>query len=146
MPVRVLVHGAVWVEDKLVVHRRDGDGAAAEMSLPGGRIHDHESLTVALARLVREQIDCAVDVGELVWAGRDGTADEQREADVLLVFAARLCAADEAPRLELVDPRGPTAAQVRPAVLDYLAAHRDEASDPTQPARDVAAADDRAAV
>ena len=142
MPVRVLVHGAVWVQDKLVVHRH---GGAADLSLPGGRIHDHESLTVALARMVREQIDCEVDVGELVWAGRDAS-DDPDEADVLLVFAARLCEPDQVARLELLDPRGPTAGQVRPAVLDCLAAHRDEVSYPARPVPATADADDRAAV
>jgi ADP-ribose pyrophosphatase YjhB (NUDIX family) len=125
MPVRVLVHGAVWVQDKLVVHRHDGEDAAAEVSLPGGRIHDHESLTVALARIAGEQLGCEIDVGELVWAGRDSTPDPQ-EADVLLVFAARLCDPEQASRLHLVDPHGPTASQVRPAVLDHLPAHRED--------------------
>ena len=31
MPVRVLVHGAVWVQDKLVVHRH---GGAADLRYP----------------------------------------------------------------------------------------------------------------
>jgi ADP-ribose pyrophosphatase YjhB (NUDIX family) len=141
MPVRVLVHGAVWVDDKLAVHRHDGDDAAANVSLPGGRIHDHEPLTVALARMASEQLGCEIDVDELVWAGRDSTPDPQ-DADVLLVFAARLCDPDQASRLDLVDPHGPTATQVRPAVLDHLTAYREDAEYAAHRAAD---ADDHAA-
>jgi hypothetical protein len=86
-------------------------------------------LTVALARIAREQVGCAIEVGELAWAGHSHDADP--DDDVILLFAAQLLHPDQANRVELADPLGPDAAHIRPSALDYLAAHSDEARDPT---------------
>lgn len=111
MPVRILVYGAIWVNDRLVVHRRIGDSGTVELSLPGGDVHDRGSLPAALAGLIREQIDCDVEVRELLWAGREG------DADIILVFDVRHRAGANSDQLLLMDPRASEAVQALPAVL-----------------------------
>jgi ADP-ribose pyrophosphatase YjhB (NUDIX family) len=126
LAVRVQVHGAIWVRDQLVVHRSRRHNRE-RVTLPGGRVKDRESVTDALVREVREEVDLDVDVGELLFAGEVVNASTLH--DVVLVFAATIRSGADTAGLDLVDPASPEAASVLPPVLAELTRYRDTPPD-----------------
>lgn len=120
MSMRVHVHAAIWVDGHLVVHRRTQRGGH-QVSLPGGRVRERESVVDALTREVDEEIGAAIEIGEMLLAAEVQGVSRH---GLVLVFAAAL-ARDERPvNLELIDPAGPTATQVMPPVIGLLAGTR----------------------
>jgi hypothetical protein len=117
MSVQIVVYGAIMVNNRFVVHPRIGDDGAIEHVLPGGDISEHDTLPTALAALILEQIGHAVEVRELLWAGRK---DDTHAADIILVFDVRLRDMAAVDGLTLIDPRGPEAARALPPVLRSL--------------------------
>jgi mutator protein MutT len=65
-----LVVVAAVIEDNgrfLVTRRQPGVHLAGMWEFPGGKIDPDETRTAALQREIREELDCDVDVGELVF-------------------------------------------------------------------------------
>jgi mutator protein MutT len=65
-----LVVVAAVIEDNgrfLVTRRQPGVHLAGMWEFPGGKIDPDETHTAALQREIREELDCDVDVGELVF-------------------------------------------------------------------------------
>lgn len=120
MALRVQVHAAIWVDDKLVVHRSQRHGRE-RMTLPGGRLKLRESAHDGLRREVREEVKLDVDVGELLFAGEVLNLSLQ---DILLIFSATIAGPVDAASLDLVSPTAPEAATILPPVLAALNAQR----------------------
>lgn len=68
MKKRIDVVGAVIVKDGLILCAQRGpEGALAGLwEFPGGKIEGSESKSQALAREIREELECDVQVGEMV--------------------------------------------------------------------------------
>lgn len=116
MPMRVHAHAAIWIDDRLVVHRRTLRGRE-HVTLPGGRVRERESVPVALQREVGEETGLGIIIGELLLAGEAcGVAAQE----LILVFAAEARNFANASELHLLDPRSAEAGTVRPAVVDLL--------------------------
>ena len=68
--MRVKARALIWIEHRLIVAQQQRRGRT-ELSLPGGRVNDHES-GLALAREVLEETGLGVEPGRLVYvAWRD---------------------------------------------------------------------------
>lgn len=122
MAARVKVHAAIWVEDKLVVHR-DVRRGSQRTTLPGGRVGEHESLIGALVREVSEELGVAIEIGPLLCVAE--ILNSASIHDVELVFAASVQGPTD--RLQLVDPLADEARDVLPPILGQLARQRAQA-------------------
>jgi len=121
MSARVKVRAAIWVQDKLVVHRTSRLGKE-RVTLPGGWVGKRESVTDALARELDEELGVSVEIGELLCAAE--IVNRASRQDVELIFAGRIPDDVDPSRLSLVDPLGPEADRVLPPVLEQLAEQR----------------------
>ncbi|WP_246086864.1 (deoxy)nucleoside triphosphate pyrophosphohydrolase [Nocardioides humi] len=70
--MEIEVVGAVIVRDGLVLCARRGPGgeAGGMWEFPGGKVEPGESPQAALAREIREELGCVVEVGDLVTTTR----------------------------------------------------------------------------
>lgn len=129
MPMRVHVHAAIWLEDRLVVHRHTTRGQE-HITLPGGRVREREDVLTALQREVGEETGLDIEIGGLCLAGEvHGTSAH----DLVLVFGAQAVGSIETSELNLLDPRSAEAKRVRPSVVDLLVASRTDPSGGTAP-------------
>jgi len=125
MSARVKVRAAIWVQDKLVVHRTSRLGKE-RMTLPGGWVGRRESVTDALIREVKEELGITIDVGDLLCAAE--VINTVSRQDVELIFDVSAPDDLDSTQLTLVDPLSPEAERVLPPVLGQLAEQRDPAS------------------
>ncbi len=122
MSARVKVRAAIWIQDKLVVHRSSRMGKD-RTTLPGGWVGKRESVTDALVREVQEELGITIEVGDLLCAAEViNTASHQ---DVELIFAVNAPEGLDTSELTLVDPLGPEADPVLPPLLGELAERRE---------------------
>ena len=93
---RLLVVAALlWRDDKLLISRRRSDQAMPNLwEFPGGKIEAGEPPQVALAREVREELGCEVDVGRIA----DVVFHDYPAFDLyMLVYDCRIVAGEPAP-------------------------------------------------
>ena len=94
---RVRVVAAVVRRDgRILVTRRHGHAErGGQWEFPGGKVEAGEQEPDALVREIREELDCAVEVGELIAR----TAHRYPDLEVELAFYACTLPAGEEPRL-----------------------------------------------
>ena len=68
MTKQIHVVGAVIIQDGLVLCAQRGEGGslAGLWEFPGGKIESGESPAAALKREIAEELDCAIEVGDLI--------------------------------------------------------------------------------
>jgi len=126
MSARVKVRAAIWVQDRLVVHRTSRLGNE-RVTLPGGWVGQRESVTDALARELHEELGITVELGDLLFAAE--VLNSSSRQDIELIFAAMLPDDVDTSSLSLVDPSGPEADRVLPPVVNQLVSQRKGAAD-----------------
>lgn len=116
MPARVKVRAVIWIGNRIVVHRTERHGRP-HLTLPGGRVSERESVTDALSRELREELQVEIVIHDLLFAAEVHSG--ARRQDVELIFDAALRRPEDGSTLELIDPADP-AVDVLPPVLGYL--------------------------
>ena len=68
MTKQIHVVGAVIIHDGLVLCAQRGEGGslAGQWEFPGGKIEPGESPAAALEREIAEELDCLIEVGDLI--------------------------------------------------------------------------------
>ena len=116
--MRVKARALIWIEHRLIVARQQRRGRT-ELSLPGGRVNDHESLVDAVTREVLEETGLEVEPNRLVYVFESIQPVGSHELE--LIFLAEPC---DVPRLggfEAIDLAAGRRPAVRPAILDVIA-------------------------
>jgi ADP-ribose pyrophosphatase YjhB (NUDIX family) len=117
--VRVKTRAVIWIDGLLIVAEQPRQGYK-ELTLPGGRVNDHESVIDALKREVAEETGLEVDPGRLLDISEIGKS--VRAHDLELIFLAETTGV---PKLQgdfkTVDLDGDERPAVRPPILDQIA-------------------------
>ena len=96
LPLVTVVAAVIERDGRVLVTRRPpGVHLEGHWEFPGGKVHDGEDEAEALIREIREELDCAVKVGDEVFATTHAYPDRR----VALRF--RRCALEDEPRPQL---------------------------------------------
>ena len=115
----VRARALIWIEHRLIVAQRQGRGHT-ELSLPGGRVNDHESVLDALAREVLEETGLAVEPSRLVYVFE--AIQPVRSHDLEgLIFLAEPSGVPRLNEFQAIDLAAGQRPPVRPAILDLIA-------------------------
>jgi ADP-ribose pyrophosphatase YjhB (NUDIX family) len=119
--VRVKARALVWIDDLLIVAEQLRRGRR-ELSIPGGRVKDHESVSDALKREVLEETGLEVEPGRLVYLSE--LVGSVATHDLELIFLAETSGVPRLGRFRAIDLGGGERPAVRPPVLDVVARDR----------------------
>lgn len=120
MSARVKVRAVIWHEELIAVHQERRRGKL-HVTLPGGRVNERESITAALQREVREELDLEIEIGDLLFAAEIHNAHRHQELE--LIFEAVPLGEVDWDRLDFIDPADPHV-DVLPRVMEQLSAAR----------------------
>jgi 8-oxo-dGTP pyrophosphatase MutT (NUDIX family) len=117
--VRVKARAVIWIDGKLIVAEQRRRGRR-DVSLPGGRVDDHESVLDAVKREVAEETGLAVVPRQLLYAFE--VVASVRVHSLELIFLAETLGVPNLGRFRALDlndrARCPS---VRPPILDEIA-------------------------
>jgi ADP-ribose pyrophosphatase YjhB (NUDIX family) len=116
--VKVKARALIWIEYRLVVAQQQRRGRT-ELSLPGGRVNDHESVLDALTREVLEQTGPEVERNRLIYGFE--AIQPVRSHDLELIFLAEPRGVPRLNELQAIDLTAGERRPVRPAILDVIA-------------------------
>jgi len=117
--VRVKARALILIDDRLIVAQQVRRGRA-ELSLPGGRVNDHESVLDALKREVDEETGLDVAPGQLVYVSE--VVQSVRKHDLELIFLAELNGTPRLNGFQAIDLYSGERPAVWPPILDQIAA------------------------
>jgi ADP-ribose pyrophosphatase YjhB (NUDIX family) len=116
--VRVKARAVIWIDGLLIVAQQARRGRT-ELTLPGGRVNDHESVIDGLRREVSEETGLEIEPGPLLYVSE--IVESRRTRNLELVFLAQ---ASGVPTLrgsfQTVDLDRTDRPAVRPAILDHI--------------------------
>jgi ADP-ribose pyrophosphatase YjhB (NUDIX family) len=121
--VRVKARALIWIDGRLILAEQWRHGRS-ELSLPGGRVNERESVLEALMREVAEETGLEVTPSRLVYVCE--VVDSIRAHNLELIFLAQT---SDVPRLNgfrAIDLAAGERPPVRPPLLDLIA--RDSAA------------------
>jgi ADP-ribose pyrophosphatase YjhB (NUDIX family) len=117
--MRVKVRAVIWIDGRLIVAEQSRRGRT-ELTLPGGRVNDHESVVDALQREVAEETGLQIAPGRLLYVSE--AVESARDHDLELVFLAE---ASGVPALRggfrTIDLDAEERPEIRPPILDQVA-------------------------
>lgn len=117
--MRVKARAVIWIDGRLIVADQ-GRRGRRELSLPGGRVNNDESVIDALKREVAGETGLEIAPGRLLYVS------EIRTHDLELIFLAEAKGIPSLRGIQAIDIRGGDRPAVRPAILEEIA--RDVAS------------------
>jgi len=116
--VRVKVRAVIWLDGRLIVAEQSRRGRK-ELSLPGGRVNDNESVIDALTREVVEETGLQVVPGRLLYVSE--IVESIRTHNLELIFLAETSGVPRLNAVRAIDVNGGARPVVRPPILDQIA-------------------------
>lgn len=117
--MRVKARAVIWIDGRLIVAAQSRRGRT-ELTLPGGRVNNHESVFDALQREVAEETGLQVDAGRLLYVSE--TVESVHDRDLELIFLAQTSGV---PTLRggfrTINLDTSERPEVRPPILDQIA-------------------------
>lgn len=113
----VKARAVIFIDGRLIVadQRRRGQ---SELSLPGGRVNQYESVLEALKREVAEETGLEVDPGRLLYVSE--IVQSVRSHDLELVFLAEATGIPSLHGFKAVDLAGGERPSIRPPILEQI--------------------------
>lgn len=113
----VKARAVIFIDGRLIVadQRRRGQ---SELSLPGGRVNQYESVLEALKREVAEETGLEVDPGQLLYVSE--IVQSVRSHDLELVFLAEATGIPSLHGFKAVDLAGGERPSIRPPILGQI--------------------------
>lgn len=116
--MRVKARALIWIDGRLIVAEQLR-GGHTELSLPGGRVNDHEPVLDALKREVAEETGLDVTPSRLVYVAE--VVQSVRVHDLELIFLAEPSGVPRPGRLQAIDVNAGERPEVRPSILELVA-------------------------
>jgi len=116
--MRVKARALIWIDGRLILAEQRRRGRM-ELSLPGGRVNDRESVLEAVKREVMEETGLEVTPGRLVYVLE--FVDSVRTHDLELIFLATSTGVPRLNGFRAVDLGAGERPPVRPPLLDLIA-------------------------
>lgn len=118
--MRVKARAVIWIDGRLILAEQSRQGRP-ELTLPGGRVNDHESVIDAVRREVAEETGLQVALKQLLYISQ--VPGDAGHHDLELIFLAEATGVPRLSRsLKAVAVTDASQPAVRPPILEQIAA------------------------